>query len=353
VSVACQGVTAAEKAGPTSPIGVIDWRDPSGQRLKQARRTKQMKNKTETALTTSSNHHYWKRRSAQLFGAFASLLLPVAALSQGSLTPPGAPAPTMKTLQQVEPRTDVLTLPPGTFAQYVISTPGSYYLTTNILGIPSASKVGILIQANNVTLDLNGFALIGNGSLYSGIWLTTPSLVGGATNVAVFNGTVTGWYNAGVYTDGSENCRFERLILSNNGLEGLRGASDSQLLNCLVQTNGTHGLYAGISVGSRCYVFNNNCNANSEGIVATGDYNRIDSNHLVNNGSDGLSYGIIVSANKKNLVVRNVAASTFLNSNFTLPSGNTWGPIVPLGGGVITGAASSTGWENFDDYIIF
>jgi hypothetical protein len=278
--------------------------------------------------------------------------VPVAALSQGSLTPPGAPAPTMKTLQQVEPRTDVLTLPSNSSAQYVISAPGSYYLTTNILGIPSASKVAIRIEANNVTLDLNGFALIGNGSLWSGIWLYGPS-GSGATNVAVFNGTVTGWYNAGVWADGSENCRFERLILSNNGQEGLRGASDSQVINCLVQANGTRGVYAGISVGSRCYVFNNNCNANTEGIVALGDYNRIDSNHLINNGNGGTSYGIIVFQNMKNLVVRNVAASAYLISNFTLPSGNTWGPIVLLGGGVITGAASSTGWENFDDYSIF
>src|SRR5512141_2377001 len=125
-------------------------------RQKQTRQTEQtirMKDKIPTTLTTSSNHNYWKRRSAQLLGALVVLLLPVAALSQGSLTPPGAPAPTMKTLQQVEPRTDVLTLPSGGSAQYVISAPGSYYLTTNILGIPSASKVGILIQANNVTLD--------------------------------------------------------------------------------------------------------------------------------------------------------------------------------------------------------
>ncbi len=44
--------------------------------------------------------------------------------AQGPLAPPGAPAPTFKTLQQVEPRTPISALP------FTISQPGSYYLTT-------------------------------------------------------------------------------------------------------------------------------------------------------------------------------------------------------------------------------
>jgi hypothetical protein len=57
------------------------------------------------------------------------------ALAQGNLQPPGAPAPAMKTLHQVEPRTPVDAVhTPGNFlAQFIITQPGSYYLTTNIL----------------------------------------------------------------------------------------------------------------------------------------------------------------------------------------------------------------------------
>src|SRR5215831_11960234 len=71
-------------------------------------------------------------------------------LAQGSLTPPGAPAPTMKTLTQIEPRTPISSLP------FTINTPGSYYLTTNLNTTVSNA---IVIATSGVTLDLNGFTL--------------------------------------------------------------------------------------------------------------------------------------------------------------------------------------------------
>src|SRR4026209_1014558 len=69
---------------------------------------------------------------------------------QGTLTPPGAPAPTMKTLAQIEPRTLITSVP------FSISAPRSYYLTTNLTTTVSNA---ILINANGVTLDLNGFTI--------------------------------------------------------------------------------------------------------------------------------------------------------------------------------------------------
>jgi hypothetical protein len=70
--------------------------------------------------------------------------------AQGSLAPPGAPAPTMKSLAQIEPRSPISLVP------FTISVPGSYYLTTNVTTTVSNA---IVIAANGVTLDLNGFSI--------------------------------------------------------------------------------------------------------------------------------------------------------------------------------------------------
>ena len=84
------------------------------------------------------------------------ILLASAALlrAQGSLTPPGAPAPTMKTLDQVQPRTPISSLP------LAISLPGSYYVTGNLTGV--AGQHGITINADHVTLDLSEFDIAGH-----------------------------------------------------------------------------------------------------------------------------------------------------------------------------------------------
>ena len=97
----------------------------------------------------------------------------IVALAQGPLTPPGAPAPTMKTLAQIEPRTPIS-------APMTISQPGSYYLANDVTG-------EITIDANDVTLDLNGFTVRSSGSNGIGISSGNPR-----TNVTIRNGSVAG-----------------------------------------------------------------------------------------------------------------------------------------------------------------
>ena len=91
------------------------------------------------------------RRGIGVAGLIALLSASVAS-GQGPLTPPGAPAPTMKTLDQVEARKPI----PGGTSPFTISTSGSYYLTGNIT---VASGDVITINASNVTLDLNGYTI--------------------------------------------------------------------------------------------------------------------------------------------------------------------------------------------------
>ncbi|MCX6890669.1 MAG: hypothetical protein WCL11_00920 [Verrucomicrobiota bacterium] len=115
--------------------------------------------------------------AALLLSAFC---LPLSAFSQGSLTPPGAPGPTMKTLAQIEPRTPISTAP------FTISQPGSYYLTTNLT---VSGTNAITIATNGVTLDLNGFTLASTAPSASGYGILINN---GLSDLAIFNGHIRG-----------------------------------------------------------------------------------------------------------------------------------------------------------------
>src|SRR5476651_1165640 len=80
----------------------------------------------------------------------AAFGLSLSTFGQGTLTPPGAPAPTMKSLDQIEARTPISSAP------FTISASGSYYLTGNLA---VTSGAGIIIAADFVTLDLNGYTI--------------------------------------------------------------------------------------------------------------------------------------------------------------------------------------------------
>ena len=159
-----------------------------------------------------------------------------ALLAQGPLTPPGAPAPTMKTLDQIEPRKEVnATNTPGNGTNvFVISASGSYYLGGNVTGV--SGKNGIRISAPNVTLDLNGFALVGVPGSLAGV--TTLS---GGRNLAIRNGTIRDWGGKGVESLFIVFGLFEDLRLDGNGSNGLETHGGSVIRNCTASSNAGSG----------------------------------------------------------------------------------------------------------------
>jgi hypothetical protein len=188
------------------------------------------------------------------FAAFSTLnLQPSIAFAQGSLTPPdGAPAPVMKSLDQIEARTPISSAP------FTITKPGSYYLTSNLT---VATGNAITITTNSVSLDLNGFtisstALSATGTAISlsvplaNITIQNGSILSGATNNS--QGAMTGpgfAYGIRVEIDypSSQNIRISKISVLGCLHDGIAiyDSLSSVVEDCNVRSVGGYGINAG------------------------------------------------------------------------------------------------------------
>jgi parallel beta-helix repeat protein len=199
-------------------------------------------------------------RTALACTTIASLTLAsTALLLAGPLSPPGGPiSSTYKTLADVEPRNSVnaANTPGDGGSLFKITQSGSYYLTGNITGI--SGKAGIVISANDVTLDLRGFDFIGVSGSQIGIQIT-------GTNVSVINGTVRAWGQDGINAGSATIGRFRDLTLCNNSGSGLVTGAASVVSHCVAASNGGSGILG----ASGCTISCCAATSNSTGINAT------------------------------------------------------------------------------------
>jgi hypothetical protein len=176
----------------------------------------------------------------------SAFCFPLSAFSQGSLTPPGAPAPTMKTLAQIEPRTPIASAP------LTITVPGSYYLTTNLT---VASGTAITIATNGVTLDLNGFTIASTAPSATGYGIYINNAL---RNLAIVNGFIQGGVTnngSGVYSGSGfgsgifgypQNIHVSGVSVSSCLYYGVfLGNGDATVVeSCTVRTVGGYGILA-------------------------------------------------------------------------------------------------------------
>lgn len=230
------------------------------------------------------------------------------ARAQGGLSPSGPPAPSMKTLQQVEPRTPISSLP------FSVSVPGSYYLT----GPLSSTNSGITVSADDVTVDLMGFTISGaQNTNHPGIHIAGGNDVM-RRNVVIRNGGITR-FGKGVLVENIQGGRLNNLVIHQNTAEGISLLSndpgvctDITIEDCTVTENTGIGIFVfspNIAHNNRNHTIRNNrISGNglagvrlirSEGCTVDGNFF---GKHF---SSDEFGVFAVFNADGRNVIVRN------------------------------------------------
>jgi len=150
----------------------------------------------------------------------------------------------MKTLDQIEPRT------PLKSADFplTITASGSYYLTENVK-LTADSSTGITINTSNVTIDLNGFSLIGPAALS----ITGDGIVcisDAAANITISNGGLQFWSADGCDLSKAQSSKVTNVVSYGNGGVGILVGTDGIVSNCAVQYN----IRSGIKTSDFCVI---------------------------------------------------------------------------------------------------
>jgi hypothetical protein len=178
-----------------------------------------------------------------------------------------------------------------------IAQPGSYVLVSN-LTVPDANTTAISVTADEVTIDLNGYSIVGpticSGSPHvsgcspvgSGVGIDSSGKIG----TTVLNGSVRGMGSNGiVISDGSVH-RVKAISNGGNGISVPTPSSSvyfgTMVTDSIANSNGGDGIYYIASVIDSTASFNlgtgisaeavvSRCAAQSNGQVGIGTYNNL------------------------------------------------------------------------------
>jgi parallel beta-helix repeat protein len=239
----------------------------------------------------------------ELFSSFhtLSIVTVVAAtlsigIPAGDLDPPAPPAPTPGPEARTPIRADDLPL--------TISTRGGSYYFVETIDFPATEEAAIFVSERFVTIDLNGFSLIGPGGITGGAG--SIGIQGGAAarEVTTRNGTIASFGADGVRLAArggvaedlhvfdygeiginfvGENGRVANCTVQSCDDRGISVASGSLVQDSVARGNGIGIRVADTAVVKSCVAASNI----QEGIYVESGGNVIDSD-ASNNGSDGI-----------------------------------------------------------------
>jgi parallel beta-helix repeat protein len=167
---------------------------------------------------------------------------------------------------------------------------GSYRLTSNLT--VNENTRAITVGADNVTIDLNGFSILGPVACSAPPVSCAPAgtgsgIVAGSdqhTNTTVRNGTIQGM---GEFATGlNELALVEDVQVISNGVVGIVVGESSIVRDCISFRNRSDGIVAGGSEGST--ITGNVANENGQYGIKTGPDSTVTGNTANANGSNGI-----------------------------------------------------------------
>lgn len=175
---------------------------------------------------------------------------------------------------------------------YTITQSGSYKLSGNLV-VKDANTTPIVVNADNVTIDLNGFTIGGSNTCT----FTPPSfrtictftstqsgVFGSGSRLTVTNGIINGMGQYGIRS-GGEGTRINSVTLSNNGSDGIY-IYGGLISECVVSFNGGVGIHNpgtwNGSVQRTLFLFNGSFG------LATANPWGFSQNSFIHNNGDGI-----------------------------------------------------------------
>jgi len=168
---------------------------------------------------------------------------------------------------------------------------GSYRLTSNVV-VPDENTSGIYIDAPSVSIDLNGFEIIGAACVGKPTSACMPSTGTGSgvdistvTNppgTSVKNGSITGMGQFGVYL--GDQAQVSNLRVRWNRLNGIHVSGGSTISANTSYQNGGDGIATGAST-----ISDNTVHGNGGQGISGGGLSTISNNSASQNGSDGIA----------------------------------------------------------------